>query len=423
MKSETSVKLSKIIFDKKVYPRKTHDPTLVQKYAETMESIETEKNLISLSKDNRLIDGRHRHLAYKTLYLDDPDHEIQVYVYPISDDADVFDLAAELNSDFGWQMTDEDKRMTAIKMYQQFGRTQEDVARRLKIGKGKVSKWLKSVLDNEKNEQEAKIWDMWLRCHSHQQIATKLEVSRVTITETLQKLSIKFSGADADIFRNFKTQVYTIWNFSKSTNKVKHFGNIPPEIIDNLLYYYTKPFDIVFDPFGDGGSTIDRCIDRKRRYYVSDLTPIPARTDIRQWDITQGLPDDLPIPDLVFLDPPYWKQAEKKYSKKNTDLGNVNIEKFLASIGDIAKNVKRKWGSNRPDAKLAIIIGPFYRDGKYFDLPFLCSEVIEKYLQLTERIQVPYSTEIVGGDEVNKAKEDKRMIHLLRDLMIYKKPE
>jgi len=55
------------------------------------------------------------------------------------------------------------------------------------------------------------------------------------------------------IFRDFEREdnhlkIYDIWNFSKATNEVKHFGNIPPEIIDNLLYYYTEPHDVIFDP-------------------------------------------------------------------------------------------------------------------------------------------------------------------------------
>ena len=73
-----------------------------------------------------------------------------------------------------------------------------------------------------------------------------------------------------DIFGDFEgdentRQIYTIWNIAKATNQVKHFGNIPPEIIDNLLYLYTKPFDVVFDPFGGGGSSLDVCRKRFRQ--------------------------------------------------------------------------------------------------------------------------------------------------------------
>ena len=131
------------------------------------------------------------------------------------------------------------------------------------------------------------------------------------------------------------------------------------------------------------------------------------------------MPDELPVPDFVFLDPPYWKQAEKRYSEKETDLGNVDLNKFLDTISDIAKMVKRKWGTNRPNGKLAIIIGAYKNDGKFVDLPFLCYERINKYLPLVRRIQVPYSTQVHGGAFVSLAKEKKEILYLTRELMIF----
>lgn len=98
----------------------------------------------------------------------------------------------------------------------------------------------------------------------------------------------------------FKPPLYNVWKYKEKTTDGYHFGNSEKSIVDNLIYLYTEPFDIIVDPFAGGGSTIDRCKERSRRYYVSDLTPIPARQDIRQHDITTGLPDDLPVPNLIF---------------------------------------------------------------------------------------------------------------------------
>jgi DNA modification methylase len=60
--------------------------------------------------------------------------------------------------------------------------------------------------------------------------------------------------------------------------------------LDNLLYMYTQPWQIVVDPFAGGGSTIDVCKKRLRRYWASDRQPIVERRDIRQWDILAGPP-------------------------------------------------------------------------------------------------------------------------------------
>lgn len=416
-----NVKLSEVIFDKSIYPRKEHDPQLVQQYAENMNAIEAAGHYICVAQDLRLVDGRHRHLAYLTLYLDKQDHEIPVYVYPVTESKEAFAIACELNSDAGWQMTPDDKQHACIRLYRDFKYTQDEIAKSLKVRKKKVVSWLKAILDDEKKEREAKIWDMWLSCHTHQEIADAVEISRRSVSEKLQEMAVEFQGNDSATFRNFEPKPYTIWNFPKLTNKTKVFGSIPQEIIDNLLYYYTKPFSIVFDPFGGGGSTIDVCKKRKRRYYVSDLSPIPARQDdIRQWDITDGLPDDLPVPDLVFLDPPYWKQAEKRYSKKETDLGNIDLDVFLDTIAKIAQAINRKWGGSRPDGRLALIIGQWKNEGEWIDLPFLCYERIKKYLMLDIRIQVPYSTEVHGGKFVNLAKENKDLLYLTRDLMVFR---
>jgi DNA modification methylase len=362
-----------------------------------------------------LIDGYHRWKAHETEKVE----TIKCEIIQVKSEFEIEILAVKFNSTWGLQLSQDEKKKKATRWWGVL--PEDEIIDALSISDATYKRWTKSKRDDQAKQIKLDIQDMWLACYTQQEIADKVGLTTQAVGQRITKFEKNDQMIDSFIFSNFDPKVYTVWNFPKLTNDVKIFGSIPQEIIDNLLYYYTKPFDVIFDPFGGGGSTIDKCIERKRRYYVSDLTPIPARTDIRQWDITQGLPDDLPVPDFVFLDPPYWKQAEKKYSEKDTDLGNVDIENFLKFIGDIAKNVKRKWGSNRPDARLAIIIGPFYRDGEYVDLPLLCAQAIGKYLSLTERIQVPYSTEIVGGDDVNKAKADKRMIHLIRDLMVFKK--
>jgi hypothetical protein len=413
------VKLSEVRFDPKVYPRGDHDPALVQRYAEVLAEIEAGEHFMAVGLDMRLADGRHRQLAYLTVYKDEPDHVVTVEVYPISDDGDILELSATLNSDSAWQLTEDHKKQTAIRLYRDHGRTQEKIAAALHVGKNKVNAWLHNILEDERKQREATIWGMWLACHDTEAIAVAVGLAERTVREFTQKTAEKYAQDSGAIFRDFEPQLYQEWRFAKLTNRVHVFGSVPQEVVDNLLYYYTKPFDVVFDPFGGGGATIDVCTKRLRRYYVSDLSPIPARADIRHWDIVAGLPPDLPIPDLVYLDPPYWKQAEGKYSDKESDLGNIGIAGFLQTIGEVAQAVKRKWGGSRTDPHLALIIGFCKDDHKYLDLPFLCYEKIKKYLTPVWRVQVPYSTEVHGGAFVKTAKEQKEMLYLTRDLMVF----
>jgi hypothetical protein len=332
-------------------------------------------------------------------------------------------LACLRNAAHGMQLSDKDKSKMAIRLYGAgTGLSKEKIAEALSVTPRSVNGYLTDIDEQLRKERKEKILAMWLRCCESQEIADEVGLDIRTVELEIAEMRKNGNLSDISLFRNFEPELYSVWNFAKATNEVKHFGNIPPEICDNLLYYYTNPGDVIFDPFGGGGSTLDMCEKRMRRCYISDLNPIPARAhDIRQHDITQGLPANLPVPDFVFLDPPYWQQAKEKYSKDETDLGNVDLESFLTTIGNIARDVKRKWTSAKRDhGYLSIIIGPWKEDGAKIDLALLCYERISKYLPLVERTIVPYSTQVHGGAYVAKAKESKQILYLHRDLMVFK---
>jgi len=88
-------------------------------------------------------------------------------------------------------------------------------------------------------------------------------------------------------------------------------------------------------------------------------------------------------------------------------------------LGEIAKAVKRKWNSSRPNGRLALIIGEWKEEGRFVDLAFQSYTAITKYLSCYNRIQVPYSTEVHGGAYVKQAQENKETLYLCRDLMIF----
>ncbi|MFW9989886.1 MAG: DNA methyltransferase [Candidatus Odinarchaeota archaeon] len=404
------MKVSEIVYREDLYPRFKPNPTVIQEYAKNLEQLPP----IEVSQNNILIDGYHRWKAYETA----KEEEIPYIMTEVKSEQELLMLAVERNSKHGQQLTPDEKKRYAIQWWNVL--PDEDICKTLSISRSTFNTWTRNKREEFEEQQKQRIYDMWLACYKQEDIEKVVNMSHGSVNEKIASFVNSNSNGDSDIFRNFESEIYSIWNFGKATNEVRHFGNIPPEIIDNLMYYYTKPFDVVFDPFGGGGSTIDKCIERKRRYYVSDLNPIPARQDIRKHDITTGLPDDLPVPDLVFLDPPYWKQAEMKYSQDNTDLGNVDIDIFLNTIGDIAKSVKRKW-NDKHNGKLAIIIGAYKHNGEYIDLPLLCYERISKYLKLKQRIIVPYSTQVHGGAFVKMAKEKKEILYLTRDLMVFER--
>lgn len=119
------------MFDEVVYPRKDHDPQLVQRYAEVLDEIEAAQKYISVSPDFKLLDGKHRWLAYRK-NNGDQDRNISVLVYPVTTPHEQLKMAAKLNSDYGWQLTDSDKEATAKTLYA-YGATYEDIAATLYV--------------------------------------------------------------------------------------------------------------------------------------------------------------------------------------------------------------------------------------------------------------------------------------------------
>jgi len=221
----------------------------------------------------------------------------------------------------------------------------------------------------------------------------------------------------SEIGKNFKPLLYNIWNTPKQDNDRKHFGAFPEVFMENLIHYHTEPLDIVYDPFGGGGTTADVCKRMFRRYYVSDRKVIPGRErDIREWDIKDGLPEDLQKPALVFLDPPYWKQAEGKYSDDSEDLGNMNIEDFNNSMKSLLNELTK-----RKVERIAIVMSPTQwpsEDRKFIHHLVEFNTYLNKY-ELEIAYSLPYSTQQYNGNQVKIAKEQKFCMSLTRELWVW----
>ena len=91
------VKLSEIIFNQSIYPRKTHNPAKVQEYALNLEQIEAVGNYIHISQKFNLLDGRHRHLAYlKNNEGKESETDVPVYVHEMQFEADEYKKAVSV---------------------------------------------------------------------------------------------------------------------------------------------------------------------------------------------------------------------------------------------------------------------------------------------------------------------------------------
>lgn len=216
----------------------------------------------------------------------------------------------------------------------------------------------------------------------------------------------------------FKPELYNVWYSHKMDHATTHFGAFPEWMMSNLLYYYTQPFDLVYDPFAGGGTTIDVCKKMIRRYYCSDRKPIGERKDeIKEWDINDGIPYDLPKPDFVFLDPPYWVQARGKYSEDGECLGNMDLKSFYSSLSHFMKNL-----ADKKVKRMALVIQPTQYsnvDHAWEDHIFTINDSIRDRYRIAMRFIAPYSTEQYKAQHIIESKKEKFPLCRHRDIVIW----
>lgn len=415
--------LDAVVYRDDLYPRIEPDPATIQRYAEDLDVLPP----IEVNQHNELIDGYHRWTAHKKAKAE----TIGATVTRTASDVDLLALAAERNARHGMQLSQRDKKKTAIRLYSSgTGKDKSEIARLLSVSDRTVANYLSDVDRSLKEEREQTIREMWLACHTQEEIAGQVGVGETTAREYIAKCADLESFPKARIFATYaepdwSPPLYNIWSFAAKSNKTGHFGNTEQTIVDRLLYLYTQPFDIVVDPFGGGGSTIDVCKHRLRRYWVSDRLPIVERTDIRQHDILDGPPplhkrwQDV---SLMYLDPPYWRQAKGQYSDDDNDLANMPLEQFYDVLTGFVTATADKM---RSGSHIALIIQPTqwladdraYPADHVFDLVNLMRA--NQKLRYQTRIICPYQTEQYNPQQAEWAKANRQVLTLNRELIVW----
>ena len=420
MENITTMKVSDVIFREDLYPRLEPDSKLVQKYAEDLDVLPP----IEVNQNKILIDGYHRWTAHKKMQKE----EIGVVITETKSEEEIFELAIERNSKFGLQMSQADKKKACIRLYKDgTGRKKDDISRLLSISLRTVNNHLHNIDEQIKAERDEKIRSMWLACFSQEEIGEEVnlthqaidnEIKTLQVLENFPKLAKNFAEFNDP---EFQIPIYNLWNFGKLTNGTSHFGNSEQRILENLLYLYTEPFDIVVDPFAGGGSTIDVCRKRLRRYWVSDRKPIVEREkEIRLLD---AIKNSVPLNNrwsevsLTYLDPPYWKQAEGKYSEDSEDLANMNLEDFTSKLSGFINDI----GKKQSKGVIAMLMQPTQWNSPEKKVVDHVFDIISRVdLPLEVRVSVPYSTEQYTPQMVNWAKENKKLLVLTRELVIWR---
>lgn len=421
--------LESVKFREDLYPRIERSASTVQKYAEDLSVLPA----IEVNQHGELIDGWHRWTAHKKVGVE----TVRARTTPTASDAEFLELAIERNAAHGLQLSQEDKRSMARQIYHATDDRERDgkkahLARILSVSERTVRDWLSRIDKDAKDARNRRVFDLWMSCHTQEEIS---ELVGCTRDEVRGVKNIKFgesgnlaefpkdSQANATHATAFQVPVYNIWKEQKPPPGLTHFGQTYVRWLDNLLYLYTNPFDIVVDPFAGSGSTIDLCKKRFRRYWVADRKPVVEReNEIRQWDITEGLPALPQWKDvrLVYLDPPYWWQAKEKYSKDETDLGNMPLEVFNKTLAATINGFASKLKNGEP-SYIALIIQPTQwnaPDRQYTDHVADMLRMVK--LPIDMRFSCPYESQQYTPQMVEWAKDNKRCLVLSRELIVWR---
>jgi ParB-like chromosome segregation protein Spo0J len=417
-----NVSVDGVKFREDLYPRLEKDPRKVDQYAEDLTVLPP----IELNQHHELIDGWHRWTAHRKAGAE----TIPVVVTETSSDAHLLELAVRRNAKHGLQLSAEDKRDVAHRIYngtperEREGKKAE-LASMLSVSERVVRDWLSRVDKDAKEKRDKRIFAAWLACHTQQEIADTEGLTQQAVAEVVSQKTADLPPvvkAAADHATDFEPPIYNVWKQQDKTPGGKHHGNSEIRWVDNLLYLYTQPFDVVIDPFAGSGSTANLCRKRLRRYWVSDRKPMIGREDIiRQHDLTDGLPKLPRWQDvkLVYLDPPYWKQAEGQYSTDPEDLANMD----LATFNDTLTKIIRGFTGKLPmGAHVALIIQPTQWNAPEHAYTDHVADMLRLVkLPVAMRISAPYESQQHNAQQVEWAKRDRKVLVLTREIIVWRK--
>lgn len=413
-----SLATKSIRFVPDLYPRLKPSDDVVERYRDALDRLPP----ITVARGGIIVDGYHRWQAHvregvETIAVDDLGN---------LSDAEIVRESISRNASHGHQLSRADKRRLAAQLWSRFadmdGNRTTEIATLLAVSERSVSEWTKDARKEERDAQQARAFDLWLECWTQQAIADETGMSQQTVSDwvTENRKSADFGKPPAS------RQHFDLWQFkmnSRDAGQQSYFGALAPQVMENLLWFYTEPGDTVVDLFAGSGTTIEVAKRMGRRVWASDIKgdEYAPYLPIHQADATRGWPEDAPAkPDLVFLDPPYWKQAAGRYSDSGADLANMDLDGFM----DAWKAVVGHCVAHLPDSgRLAFIISPTQlKDDTVIDhATAMTAACADAGLTTERRIVVPYQTQQATGQQVEWARENRRMLKLYRDLVVMRR--
>jgi len=199
----------------------------------------------------------------------------------------------------------------------------------------------------------------------------------------------------------------------------KYKGRIPGQIVLQLLYFFTEPGDLVIDPMAGSGTVVDACLLMSRECLAFDNSPesYDKRGDIREGEALETIQSLKRKPDLIFLDPPYFKKLEEEYGPES--ISALSRDKYLDFFSELADR------SYESGAKRVALLMSDYTDDEDPKLHIFVWDYVERFIAekwIVERhIMAPLPTQVIHPDFIEKFRESKKLARLGRSLVIFRR--
>ena len=395
---------------KEFYPRLRPDDAAIERYRAAIDLLPP----IIVARGGVVVDGYHRWQAHKR------ERRATIRAIDLGNltDLEIKKEACLRNREHGLQLSTPDKRRMVDEFYRLGVKEDAELARLLGITEKTAEEYARDARRDEKAALRARAWDLYLDCLSDRAIARALGITDMTANAYYSEFSNELDFSE----RPASWPDFDIWQFGEAGEggMESFFGRMPPQVVESLLWDYTEPGWIIFDPFAGGGTTIDVAKRMGRRVWASDLTPSTPALPIHAHDILSGWPKEAPARvDFILLDPPYWKQAKGRYSESAQDLGNQSLDEFYASWRQVVKTCRRHLFAH---GFLAFIISPSVDGLAVVDHARPMANACEAAGLIDHRrFIVPYQTQQATGQQVTWARENRQHLKLYRDLCIFRR--
>ncbi len=451
------VATSDIIFDESIYPREKIDHKRVSIFAENLrENVKFDPIVVQIHPRKkgkyRILDGVHRWNAHKEAGLTD----IQVIIIDLEGMEPL--LYAAKMAIGPKQLTENETRSTARRAFQNNPRlTSSEIGRLIGRSRQAIDNYIADLRAVRQIKLDLKIWQMNRLGIPQERIARRLGETRDIIRSHLGEMPILAKSPIPDLSlgltipqvaakhgwsepmlwslalegQNDQTRfkklgwglrTWDLWNFNDCDLRFGDDwpGRIPAQMIGHILFYFSNPDDLIFDPMAGGGVTADTCMALGRRCWSLDMED---RTDKRPeiepyfWDMKRTNWEDTILkgkekPDLIIFDPPYFNKKAASYGENS--ISRLSRHEYLQFLNNFFNFLKQ---STRKTTRLAFINSD-WRD--FQSCPALNEEaqnaiLLTDYYKILERsgwelthiIQAPLSSERFNAITVSAMQEKK----------------